>query len=209
MHPHRKEYPDDVYYFLLRGIRERFWDWRHQFLVVVVNEGGRERVVGAADWRRLGRGGEGREVGGMDLSEFGYFLKFCIELMMLIVGNLVAPMLKTYHNLTLKIWPNRAADPSRSSFLDTAVANSERYWTGDRAECWDLHVCGVDPEFQGKGVGKLLAQWGVNEAKKEGDNVVASVLCGEKNRGFYGKAGMGVQVGGSGGEGGGIALFSS
>lgn len=79
MHPHRKEYPDDVYYFLLRGIRERFWDWRHQFLVVVVNEGGRERVVGAADWRRLGRGGEGREVGGMDLSEFGYFLKFCVS----------------------------------------------------------------------------------------------------------------------------------
>jgi GNAT superfamily N-acetyltransferase len=116
--------------------------------------------------------------------------------------------LKTYHNLTLEIWPNRAADPSRSAFLDTAVANSERYWTGDRAECWDLHVCGVDPKFQGKGVGKLLAQWGVNEAKKEGEDVVASVLCGEKNRGFYGKAGLEIQVGGSGGKGGGIVLFS-
>lgn len=133
---------------------------------------------------------------------------FWIELMMILTGNLVAPLLKTYHSLSLKIWPNRAADPSRSAFLDTAVANSEKYWVGDRAACWDLHVCGVDPEFQGKGVGKLLAQWGVQEAKKEGDSIVASVLCGEKNRGFYGKAGMGVQVGGSGGEGGGIALFT-
>lgn len=114
-------------------------------------------------------------------------------------------MLKTYHNISLCVFPNRAADPAQSSFLDTAVANSEQYWTGDRSECWDLHVCGVDPEFQGKGVGKLLAQWGVHEAKKEGDNVVASVLCGEKNRGFYGKAGMAVLVNES--EHG-IALFS-
>ncbi|KAH7382717.1 hypothetical protein DE146DRAFT_728651 [Phaeosphaeria sp. MPI-PUGE-AT-0046c] len=190
MHPHRNEFPDDVYWFLLRGIRERFWDWRHQFMVVCVDEEGKENIVGAADWRRLGKGGEERELGYWD------------------PRNLVAPLLKTYHNLSLKMWPNRAADPARSTFLDTAVANSEKYWSGDRAECWDLHVCGVDPAFQGKGVGKLLAQWGVREAIKEGDNVVASVLCGEKNRGFYGKAGMEVQVGGSGGEGGGIALFT-
>jgi len=62
MHPHRKEYPDDVYWFLLRGIRERFWDWRHRFLVVTDDE----KVVGAADWRRLGRGGEGMGLGRTD-----------------------------------------------------------------------------------------------------------------------------------------------
>jgi hypothetical protein len=36
MHPHRAQYPNDVYWFLLRGIRERFWDWRHQFIVVTI-----------------------------------------------------------------------------------------------------------------------------------------------------------------------------
>lgn len=56
MHPHRKEHPDEVYWFLLRGIRERFWDWRHQFMVV--EDSG--KVIGAADWRRLGKGGEKR-----------------------------------------------------------------------------------------------------------------------------------------------------
>lgn len=106
------------------------------------------------------------------------------------------------------MFPNRAADPTRASFLDTAVANSEKYWTGQRTECWDLHVCGVHPDYQGKGVGKLLARWGVLEAQKEGEDVVASVLCGEKNRGFYGKAGMNVQVSETKGEGGGIALFT-
>ena len=63
----------------------------------------------------------------------------------------------------------------------------------------------MDPEFQGKGVGKLLATWGVKEAEKEGDIVCASVLCGEKNRGFYGKARLVTQIGGSG-EG--IVLFT-
>jgi hypothetical protein len=69
MHPHRKQYPDDVYWFLLRGIRERFWDWRHQFMVVTVDEGSGERVVGAADWRRLGKGGERTELWWMDPRE--------------------------------------------------------------------------------------------------------------------------------------------
>jgi GNAT superfamily N-acetyltransferase len=116
--------------------------------------------------------------------------------------------LKTYHAISLALFPNRAADPTRASFLDTAVANSDKYWTGHRTECWDLHVCGVHPDYQGKGGGKLLAQWGVREAQQEGDNVVASVLCGEKNRGFYAKAGMALQVSEKMGKGGGIALFT-
>ncbi|KAI4636863.1 hypothetical protein J4E93_010879 [Alternaria ventricosa] len=186
MHPHRKEYPDDVYWFLLRGIRQRFWDWRHRF-IVVIDDG---KVVGAADWRRLGRGGEKLELGRTD------------------PRNLIAPLVKAYHSTSLVLFPNRAADPTRTSFLDTAVANSGKYWTGHRTECWDLHVCGVHTDYQGKGVGKLLATWGVREAHKEGDEVVASVLCGEKNRGFYAKAGMGVQVSEFKGDGGGIALFT-
>jgi hypothetical protein len=60
----------------------------------------------------------------------------------------------------------------------------------------------------GPNAGKLLARWGVLEAQKEGEDVVASVLCGEKNRGFYGKAGMNVQVSETKGKGGGIALFT-
>ncbi|KAI4701151.1 hypothetical protein J4E89_010727 [Alternaria sp. Ai002NY15] len=186
MHPHRDKYPDDIYWFLLRGIRERFWDWRHRFLVVT-DDG---EVVGAADWRRLGKGGQSMELGATD------------------PRNLIAPLVKTYHSMSLTLFPNRAADPTRTSFLDTAVASSEKYWSGHRTECWDLHVCGVYPDYQGKGGGKLLAMWGVREAQKEGDEVVAGVLCGEKNRGFYAKAGMGVQVSEPKGDGGGIALFT-
>lgn len=70
MHPHRKKYPEDVHYFLLRGVRERFWDWRHQFMVVTAtDEKGVEVVVGAADWRRLGEGGRRRELSPSDPSK--------------------------------------------------------------------------------------------------------------------------------------------
>lgn len=71
MHPNRKEHPEDVYWFLLRGLRERFWDWRHQFVVVTLQQAnGDEKIVGAADWRRLGEGGKKRELASVDPREF-------------------------------------------------------------------------------------------------------------------------------------------
>jgi adenosine deaminase len=75
MHPHRKQYPQDIYWFLLRGVRERFWDWRHQFVVVTVKDGNSERIVGAADWRRLGNGGKPRELPMVDPSEWNPMLE--------------------------------------------------------------------------------------------------------------------------------------
>ncbi|KAJ8115720.1 hypothetical protein OPT61_g2696 [Boeremia exigua] len=192
MHPQRQQYPEGVYWFLLKGIRERFWDWRHQFMVVAtLDEDNIETIVGAADWRRLGKGGDQRQLSQLD------------------PRNLIAPAVVAYQSLVERLFPNRAADKSQSSFLDDAVATSEQQWTGDRTECWDLYVCGVDPDHQGKGVGKRLAQWGVQEAQKEGTGTCASVMCGEKNRGFYGKAGFTTQVNERKGEGGGITLFTN
>lgn len=114
------------------------------------------------------------------------------------------PATRLYHRASLAIFPNRAADPDRASFLDSAVANASKYWTGRHAECWDLYVCGVHPEFQGKGIGKFLVRWGTDQADYEG--LSASVLCGEKNREFYNKQGLTEQVG-KGNDG--IALFRS
>lgn len=71
MHPHRNEHPEDVYWFLLRGIRERFWDWRHRFWVVVIqDEYGSETIAAAGDWRRLGKGGAAMELSKLDPRTF-------------------------------------------------------------------------------------------------------------------------------------------
>ncbi|KAF2661095.1 acyl-CoA N-acyltransferase [Lophiostoma macrostomum CBS 122681] len=186
MHPHRNDHPKDVYWFLLRGIRERFWDWRHQFIVVTAREDGKDRLVGAADWRRVGDGGREMELGWAD------------------PRNLISLAIQSYHKLSLALWPNRAADPARASFLDSALSSAGKYWTGERAECWDVYVCGVHPDFQRMGVGKMLVEWGTKRVDEE--SVSASVLCGEKNRKFYTRAGLAEQIGSGTGD---IALFRS
>lgn len=61
-------------------------------------------------------------------------------------------------------------------------------WTGDRAECWDLHVCGVHPDWQGRGVGKMLVAWATKMADEEA--VFCSVITGESKRAFYAKSGF-------------------
>jgi hypothetical protein len=65
MHPRRKEYPEDVYYFLLRGVRERYFDWTHQFIVATVDG----EVIAAADWRRVGNGNDRMRLGELDPRE--------------------------------------------------------------------------------------------------------------------------------------------
>ncbi|PSN61944.1 hypothetical protein BS50DRAFT_475411, partial [Corynespora cassiicola Philippines] len=168
MHPNRKKYPEDVYWFLLHGIRERYWDWRHQFIVAILSENGSEGVIGAADWRRVGVGGSKMDLAAWDPRSF------------------VAPMIHLYHQWSLYLYPNRAADPGKSTFLDDATAKN--HWVGEHKECWDLYVCGVHPDFQGCGIGQSLVNWGTDKADNEG--VSCSVMCGEKNRGFYGKIGL-------------------
>lgn len=209
MHPHRKDYPEDVYWFLLRGIRERYWDWRHQFIVVTVQEDGEERIAGAADWRRIGDGGKSMDLAWFDARELMPIKIDCSVEADTRKGNMIAPSISLYHKAMLQFFPNRAADPTRASILSNAVANAASYWTGEHAECWDLYVCGVHPDFQGKGIGKMLVNWGVRMADQQSTS--ASVLCGEKNRVFYNRGGltedMGALKGGSGG--GGIALFRS
>ncbi|KAB5549455.1 acyl-CoA N-acyltransferase [Coniochaeta sp. 2T2.1] len=180
MHPFRKEYPDDVYYFLLRGIRERYFDWSHRFVVATVND----RVVGAAEWRRLGS-----DTNALQLWRFD-------------PRNIISPAISLWNSLSLKLYPNRAADPTRSSYLDAAVEGSTHHWTGGRAECWDLHICGVHPEWQGKGVGKKVVAWGTARADEEG--VCCSVITGETKRAFYARSGF-VGDGKLGGQG--IILF--
>ncbi|KAH9874833.1 hypothetical protein J1614_004320 [Plenodomus biglobosus] len=75
MHPNRRQYPDDLYWFLLRGIREHFWNWRNHLVIatiVTTDEQGHsnEGIAGAADWRRLGDGGATRELARVDPSTF-------------------------------------------------------------------------------------------------------------------------------------------
>lgn len=60
--------------------------------------------------------------------------------------------------------------------------------SGTRGTGWYLNFLAVDPAYQNQGHGRVLAAWGVEQAKQE--NVTASVLSGMGKDRFYWKFGF-------------------
>jgi GNAT superfamily N-acetyltransferase len=96
------------------------------------------------------------------------------------------------NNVERWMWPNRAADPTKATILQDSWPLISHYWEGSRKEGWYLDLCAVHPEFQGKGCGRELVEWGVDAAAREG--VVASVISAAGKERFYGRFGF-VEVG--------------
>jgi predicted N-acetyltransferase YhbS len=90
------------------------------------------------------------------------------------------------------MWPNRAADPSKLTILQDCWPQISHYWEGPRKENWYLDFLAVHPDFQGRGFGRELVQWGVDVAAGEG--VGASVISALGKERFYGRFGF-VKVG--------------
>jgi GNAT superfamily N-acetyltransferase len=81
------------------------------------------------------------------------------------------------------IYPNRAISPINGDILDRAYPCFGSVWSGDRAEGWYLEWLAVHPDYQYKGIGKRLAQWGLDRAEEE--QVWASVVSAEGKEEFY------------------------
>jgi len=86
------------------------------------------------------------------------------------------------------MYPNRAADPTKETILPDSFHLIEHHWEGQRAENWYLDLLAVHPDSHGKGYGRELVQWGVDEARREG--IPASVISAGGKEGFYGKFGF-------------------
>lgn len=56
-----------------------------------------------------------------------------------------------------------------------------------------MECLGIHPDFQGKGVGKKLVRWGLEQAESEG--VCASVIVALGKDGFYQNCGFDEQYG--------------
>ncbi|KAL6880046.1 acyl-CoA N-acyltransferase [Trichoderma longibrachiatum] len=176
IHPHREEYPDDVDLYWLRRARVSFWNHRWHFIVAVdKDETGHDTIVGIALWARLGEGG--KQPRGLHW-DFRHLLKPLSSLAM------------TVHAW---LWPNRASDTITEDIVERSYPYFSTLWADKRAESWFLDVLAVRPDFQGKGVGRKLVQWGLGKA--EADGVCASVISAFGKEGFYSKCGFDEQYG--------------
>ncbi|KAK1080142.1 hypothetical protein LTR33_005795 [Friedmanniomyces endolithicus] len=97
------------------------------------------------------------------------------------------------------ILPDRAAEPERQNILTRAFPYAKHHWTGTRAEVWYLNVVGVDPAFEGQGIGRELVAWGFERARQEG--VGTSCIAASDRDRFYKACGFDVQCGIAGDEG--------
>lgn len=68
----------------------------------------------------------------------------------------------------------------------------ENYWRGDTEEHWHLKMLAVDPKWQGNGAGKMLTQWGLERAQKEG--IPAALESSDAGNPMYLKMGF-VEIG--------------
>ncbi|KAM0294373.1 hypothetical protein HYE67_008035 [Fusarium culmorum] len=179
IHPHREKYPDDPDLYWLRRARVSFWDCRWRCIVAITKDNiGKEVIAGIAQWERLGEGGKKLECSYLD------------------PRNLLKPLSSLVMNIHAQIWPNRAADPENEDIIERTYPYFEHIWSGKRAESWYLSALAVHPGSQGKGVGKRLAQWGIEKAQAEG--VCASLVAAHGTDDFYIKLGFDEQFGRAG-----------
>jgi GNAT superfamily N-acetyltransferase len=154
-HPHRKQYPKDVDLFYLRGFQLEWFNSRHHYIVSTVSDKerpGKDLVVGVAHWVRLGKG---------------------VKRGWNPLLHVMRRVMRAWVSMSSWIWPNRAADPTKTHMFEESWPFIKHLWTGDRANCWDLHLLAVHPSYGGLGIGKQLVKWGLRQAEEEG--VSASV----------------------------------
>jgi len=89
--------------------------------------------------------------------------------------------------------PNRAANPALLDVFQRAVPFFKHHWSGARAKVWSLENLGVSPKYQGRGLGKELTLWGLEQAQLDG--VPASVVVADGKEEFYRRCGFREEVG--------------
>lgn len=77
--------------------------------------------------------------------------------------------------------------------IATVFSFTKHLWSGRRGTGWYLNFLGVDPAYQRQGYGRLMATWGVEQAKRE--NITASVISGTDRDRFYRRCGFEVMGG--------------
>ncbi|PSR93831.1 hypothetical protein BD289DRAFT_364322 [Coniella lustricola] len=185
IHPHRAQHPKDMELYWLRRLRVNYCDPRWRILAAIDQDAdGKELVVGCAQWTRMGKGGSKLDRWWFD------------------PRNLLQPLVAVAMRVHRLIWPGRAVDPQNEDILERAHPYFEHMYDGERAENWSLEWLGVDPDHQGKSLGRELVRWGLDRADEDEGDVWTVVIAAKGKDRFYQNCGFGfIEGSGTMGEG--------
>ena len=186
--PHRHEHPRDFRNYILRRLKMRYTEQgMHGFVCVSDNLDGRTRrdeasessipqkevVMGYAFWNRIGTAND-RIAAKWQRHNSSPIAK--LEEMLLAAEDRYAQIFGL----------DRSHSPARIATFRNAVA-SERPFVRIPAY-WHLETLAVSPEYQRRGVGRCLLEWGLDMAREEGVSV--TVESSDVGRQLYAKNGF-------------------
>jgi GNAT superfamily N-acetyltransferase len=170
MHPKRREFPNDWYFFWVKEIRTRLVDPSH--LIFVRPDAASGKVAAFCVMKRIGES-EDKRATSESLAEKG--------------RRLIVQGQNQWSNWT---WTDRTADPEAIAKFDSNWDDIAHYFTGPRKECWMIDILCVHPEFQKKGFGRDLILNAIEVCRSEEPMVPLAVIASEIGDGFYEKQGF-------------------
>ncbi|EMC96734.1 hypothetical protein BAUCODRAFT_487916 [Baudoinia panamericana UAMH 10762] len=167
LHPYRDKYPNDMYLYFLRKLREAYARGPVDNLILVSFEDDEKgTITGTALWHR----------------------KRSKPVPRTLTTAAYTRATDYYNYVESFLWPNRAIEPSSEKQINQLHAIADGQHTGSRADVWHLDLLAVDPACGGKGYGRDLVAWGFTQAKKDG--VGCSVIAGPGRNTFYRNCGF-------------------
>ncbi|RVX74886.1 hypothetical protein B0A52_01163 [Exophiala mesophila] len=182
IHPFRNSYPSHVDKYWYRKFIVDYWDWSHVMLVTTepaegdtLTGGKPEIVTGFAHWSRIA-----------PTRQVNY--KASWGLPWWDPRRMLKPVFALFSRLLGVISPNRAVSKTHETILEQSYHFLDHIWTGPRSESWYLECIAVHPDYQGRGQGRALVQWGLQKARDEG--IACSVISAEGKETFYERCGF-------------------
>ena len=172
--PHRKQHPKDFERGFRHRIEARFVNPRTQSIVAVLASTP-SHPIAYAQFTRLGdnpiaqRQISSRDTYPLRILSWYYWAQ---------------------HHIADHFWPDKSADPKAlQEFVAWGLEDDEKYWSApERANRWHAQSVVVAPEWQGKGVGRLLMRPILDRARDEG--VVVGLEASQEGERLYSALGF-------------------
>jgi len=183
VHPRQDEYPEDVYLYWLRFLREIYYTEPGEHLVITYAEDSSTgeqatTVTGIAHWIR----------------------NYSKPPPTSWTSRLMLPIVERYNKAEDLVWKNRAVDHINDAIIALGNPYFMHHWSGSREDSWHLSLLGVSPAFGKRGYGRELVRWGFERSIQESVSCTVISVPGQER--FYRACGFDTVVGTSNDEGG-------